>query len=339
MPYKFIFFIQTMLLIVSGQLNAQTPVDVIESSLKVNMIGEEFFYYGFAAGDKLIFNFEEATGKELKEVEITELPSTSRFIDYKTSRITNKTLLISKTGIYRFRFTNSAISGRICKYKIQRIPASAATQNFDPVVYTHVVDDTTYVSEMEDVLSKTDTIISNFQDRVLKINSVSSGNNKSNFNFVLPENTVAWSYYISAEKEGLDIYDKANREFIANSAPVIAKFPLYTILAGVALGKPAAIMKLQTGEDINYWIMDGDNVALFSSGGQFRFIKKGKVVNDFSRVDPRKGSLYFCLANDNEKEPVNVTVKITTVQVNEAIETKPSTRMIITQKSKMYLKN
>ena len=38
---------------------SQTPVDVAESTLKVGILGEEIFYYGFAEGDKLIFNFEE----------------------------------------------------------------------------------------------------------------------------------------------------------------------------------------------------------------------------------------------------------------------------------------
>ena len=65
---------------------AQTPVDVAESTLKVGALSEEVFYYGFAAGDQLIFNFEEVKGKELKELEIVELPGTSKFMDYKTKK-------------------------------------------------------------------------------------------------------------------------------------------------------------------------------------------------------------------------------------------------------------
>ena len=340
MNHKLIFSIQLLVLLSGTQLNGQTPVDVAESTLKVNILGEEVFYYGFAEGDKMIFNFEETNGKELKEVEILELPSASKFIDYKTSRITNKTILISKTGIYKFRFTNSSISVRVCKYKIQRIPASAATQNFNTIVYTHIVDDTAYTTVQEDYIAKTDTVITNFQDRVLKINTTTtSGGNKATFSFVLPENTVAWSYYISADKQGLVGYEEANKAFISNSGLIITKFPTYNILAAVAIGRPATITKLQTGEDINYWITDGDNVGLFSSGAQFRYIKKGKAVNDYSRMEARKGNLYFCLSNDNVTEPVAVTVKITAIQVNEALETRPGKRMIITQKSKMYLKN
>lgn len=50
---------------------AQTPVDIVENTLKVAPQGEVVFYYGFAEGDQLIFNFEEVNGKELKELEIS----------------------------------------------------------------------------------------------------------------------------------------------------------------------------------------------------------------------------------------------------------------------------
>ena len=113
-----IFILSTGLLSALGGYG-QTPVDVAESTLKVGILGEEIFYFGFAEGDKLIFNFEEVNGKELKEIEIIELPSTSKFSDYKSKKIENKILNIKRTGIYKFRFSNSAISGRICKIKIQ----------------------------------------------------------------------------------------------------------------------------------------------------------------------------------------------------------------------------
>jgi hypothetical protein len=62
----------------STRLYAQAMVDVFETTLKIGGLGEEVFYYGFAEGDQLIFNFQEVNGKELKEIEITELPSSSR---------------------------------------------------------------------------------------------------------------------------------------------------------------------------------------------------------------------------------------------------------------------
>ncbi len=340
MQRKFILTTQLLVCLYSTQLHAQTPVDVIETTLKVGMMGEEFFYLGFAEGDKMIFSFEEANGKEMKEVEIVGLESNFKFNEYKTSKISNKTIEVLKTGIYKFRFINGGIGVKMCKYKIQRIPASAATQNFNCTVYTHTVNDTTYINEDEDVLAKTDTVITNFMDRTLRVNAIiAPAGNKANFNFVLPENTIAWSYYISTDNAGQQAFDDANKELVSVSAMPVKKFPLYNIMSAVALNREAVIKKLDTGEDISYWIMDGDNSTLFSAGLQFRYIKKGKAINDYSKMEPRKGNLFFCFSNDNATEPVTVTVKITAIQANEKMETTQAKRLIITPKSKMYLKN
>src|SRR5262245_30921480 len=114
-------------LLMTMEFYGQSPVNVAETTLKVGLMGEEFFYLGFAEDDKMIFNFEEENGKDLKEVEITAIESSFRFIEYKTSKILSKTFDVQKTGIYKFRFMNGGIGVKLCKYKIQRIPASAAT--------------------------------------------------------------------------------------------------------------------------------------------------------------------------------------------------------------------
>ena len=340
MNWKFIVPIQLLVILSATRISSQTPVDVIETSLKVAIMGEEIFYLGFAEGDKVIFSFEETNGKELKEVEIVELPGTSRYLELKTSKIVNKTLDIPKTGIYKFRFTNSAITPRICKYKIQRIPANASMKSFNTTVFTHTVNDTTFINEDEDFIAKSDTVITNFQDRIIKVNPLgTAGGNKTSFNFILPENTVAWSFYICTDKTGQEIYSEANKELLSTSSSITEKFPLYNILTAVALNRPATILKMETGPSVNYWIMDADNVAPFSAGTQFRYIKKGKGINDYARMEPRKGNLYFCFSNDSTTEPVSVTIKITAVQANEAMETRQGKRMIITPKQKMYLKN
>ena len=337
---KFLILFLTFGISSISRLYAQAPVDVAESTLKVGAFGEEFFVFGFAEGDQLVFNFEEATGKDLKELEIIELPSSSKYMEYKTKKIENKTIRIAKTGIYKFRFANGGLGIRLCKYKIQRIPASPATQHFDPTVYWHTVSDTTYTTIQETFLSNTDTVITNFQDRVVKVNAISgSATNKTVSNFVLPENTIAWSYYITADPSGLQVYDDASKKLTPVSGSVIAKSPMYGPLAALSINTPSYLTKLPSGEDINYWIVEGDNSNLFLNGAQFRYIKKGKAINDFSRMDYRKGSLFFCFSNDNATEPVTVTVKITAIHVNEILDTRPGKSMQIVPKTEMYLKN
>ena len=318
----------------------QKPIDVAESSIKVGIKAEEEVYFGFAEGDQLIFSFEEANGKEMKEVEIVEMPATSKFMEYKTSKIENKTINVLRTGIYKFRFANSAILPRVCKYKIQRIPAGAATQHFNTTVYFDEYNDTTYTNEVETFVDRSDTVISNFQDRTIKVNPLTApGSSKTTFNFVLPENTVAWSYYVCADKGGQQVYQEAAKTLASNSGRVMEKFPKYGPLAAVALEAPSYLIRIDTGQHINYWIVENENEELFRNGEQFRFIKKGKGINDFARMEPGDRAFYFCLHNDYKDAPVTVMVKITAILINEKFSSEPVRKMHVTVKKGMHLKN
>lgn len=321
------------------RLHSQAPVMVVESTLKLGPFKEEVFYYGFAAGDKLVFNFEEANKKELKEVEIMEMPSTSRFMDYKTKKIENKTLDIVNTGIYKFRFTNSNVFPKVCKFSIQRVPASAATQNFNTTVYTHTVNDTIYTTDQEEYNDRTDTVVENFLDRNIKLLTTTSGNNKAAFNFLLPENTIAWSYYLYTNDAGKKIYDDAAKKVSTSSYP--SKFQNnYSPLAAEIYGTESFLKKLTTGKQVNFWIVEGENADSFMHGAQFKFMKKGSIVNDYARMDNRKGTLNFCFSNGTSTEPMTVTVKITSIHINEVPRIRAVRRMVgIQPKQEQYLKN
>jgi len=319
---------------------AQQTIDIVESVVKVGIKGEESVYYGFAAGDQLIFSFEETNGKEMKEVEILEMPANSRFMDVKTSKIDNKTITVPRTAIYKFRFANSALLPRTCKFKLQRIPGSAATQNFNSTVYYDTYYDTSYVTELENYVSKSDTIVNNFQERTVRVNPTSApGTSKATFNFMLPENTVAWSYYLTAEKTGQQVYQDAGKVLASNAVQAVSKFPTYGPLAAVALDRPSYLTRLDTGLHINYWVVESDNADPFMTGQQFRFVKKGRAVNDFSRMEPLDKAFNFCFHNDYKDTPVSVTVKITAILINETLASKEVRRMIVTPRSGMHLKN
>jgi hypothetical protein len=326
-------------MLIAFNTSGQKPVTVAESTVKLGPFKEEMFYYGFAAGDKLIFNFEEANKKELKEIEIMEMPSTSRYMEYKIQKIENKTLDIVNTGIYKFRFTNSNVFPKICKFSIQRIPASEATQNFNTTVYTHMVDDTVYTTEQENYIERTDTILQNFQDRSIKIQTAAStSGNKAVMNFILPENTIAWGYYIYTNDAGKKIYEDAAKKIAEGPTP--AKFTNYGPLAAQVYGTESYLKKLPPDKPINYWIVEGDNADLFMKGEQFKYMKKGTVVNDYARMDNRKGTLYFCFSNGTATEQVTVTIKITSMHINEVPKVRMVKRVIsIKPKPEMYLKN
>lgn len=319
----------------------QSTIDIAENTLKIAPSSEEAFYFGFAEGDQMIFNFEEINGKELKELEISLLSSFSIFMDYKTKKIENKTLTIAQTGIYKFRFANAnIISGRVCKFKIQRIPESDKTKKFNTTVFKRRVYDTTYYNDPEQYIVKSDTVVSEVISQTAKVHSeMHHTTNKTTTNFVLPPNTIAWSYYIGVNQAGQDAYKTATKQLVSNSTPLVSKLIGSSPLTALALGAVSYLSQIQGGESIDYYLVEGQNANLFSNNLAFNYYKKGKVVNDFAKMEPIKGSLFFCFSNSNTFKGVDVLVKVTAVQVNTIWDTRYIKKMNINSKEEMYLKN
>lgn len=334
---SYFIFVSTVL------VHTQPPIDVAENTLKIGGLGEEILYFGFAEGDQVLFSFEEMNGKELKEIEFLEYPSSSKFMDYKTKKIENKTLNINRTGIYKFRFTNSAIAGRVCKIKIQRIPGSEQTSKFNTSVYWRTITDTSYTTIQENYLVKRDTVIYNITDQITKVHSSTNLNgNKETFNFSLPKNTVSWSYYIGVDQTGREAYDQATKTLTKSAAPLLSRMPGYGPLAALALGGVSYLSSIQKGEDIDYYLVPNDNISeyAFRNGGQFTYYKKGKVVNDFSRMNaPLNGTFFFCFMNDNAITGVEVSVKVTAIVVNDTWGKRPIQKMHLSKREEPYLVN
>ncbi len=292
----------------------------------------------------MIFNFEELKGKELKEIEIIEMPAQSKFMDYKTKKVENKTLEITKTGIYKFRFANTGLGGRICKFKIQRIPATEATKNFNSSVYWRTVNDTTYIPTDERYLISSDTTIVNVLEQVPKIssqNALNGNSNKTLVDFDLPPGTISWSYYIGVGKEGKEAYDIATQKFISTAASVVSKIPGYGTMAALALHGINYFSKVQGEDNVKYWfITDWNNVLLFKNDRTFLQYKQGDVINDaYQMRQPFKGKIYLGLLNDNIADPIEVIIKVTAITVKQEWETRNVQKMNIVARQEGYLKN
>lgn len=339
-----LFFITPLLFSISLYSWAQQPpIEVTDNTLKVAAFGEEVFYFGFAEGDRIIFNFEEVKGKELKEIEIIEMPSSSKFMDYKTKKIENKSLDIIKTGIYKFRFANTGLGGRVCKFKIQRIPASEATKNFNCSVYWRTVYDTSYTPVQEKFLVSSDTSIVNIVDQISKVSSQTAMNGNSNRNIIdfdLPAGTISWSYYIGVGTEGKEAYNKATETFLKSAATVVSKISGYGAMAALALNGINYFNKTDGRDNVKYWfISDWNNVLLFNSGNSFRQYKQGDVINDAYQMKvPNQGKVYLALMNDNFREPIEVIVKATAISVRQAWDTRIIQKMNVMSRQEGYLK-
>jgi hypothetical protein len=319
---------------------SQTPVDVAESTLKISGLSEEVFYYGFCQGDQILFSFQEVNGKELKEIEIIEYPSSSKYMDYKTSKIENKSISVIKNGIYKFRFNNSALSGRIIKYKIQRIPSSESSKIFNTNVIWKTLYDTSYRTVQETYLLRKDTVINQLSDVVSKLHSKGNSNgNSSTVNFALPKNTVSWSYFIGVDQQSQDMFSNATNQLSKTAGSTLSNIPGYGPMAALALGGVSYLTTLQKGEDVDFYLMDNTNYPLFQAGQQFSYYKKGRVISDFSQMSLPRGSYVIYLSNDNMVTPISVSVKVVAIVVNEVWATRPIQKMDVVSRQEPFMTN
>jgi hypothetical protein len=283
-------------------------------------------------------------GWSLKELEVSEYPSSVKFMDYKVRKIDKKKIYISRTGIYKFRLVNPEASARICKIRIQRIPASTGTQDFSSSVYWRTVQDTTYIPTQEKYLMRRDTSAQTLVERVTKIgtSNIFYGKlNKDLIDFTLPAGTVSWSYYIGVGTEGQKAFVKAKRGFFNTAASVASHIPGYGTMAALAMYGINAFSMIQGEDNVKFWFIDDEiNASMFKTGKKFRSFKQGDVLNDAAQMKkPLTGKIHLGLLNDNSIEPINVTVSVTAIVVSEQNSIRNNKLMKILSREEGYLKN
>jgi len=226
-------------LLISSILFAQVPaVDVADLNVKVGGTKTEKLYYGFAAGDQIVFNFEELKGKPLKELEIIELPSSSKFSDFKTSLVSGKTIKVHKTAVYQFSFKNSAVSSRICKVNIQRIPKSSDLSSFNTNWEWKTLYDTSYVPYTEDSLVGYDTrLVPYTKKELVRVDTT--------YLEVHSPETEIWMYSRGSMKACLGNSASCTKQKIPLSYPINTEYLL--VWVGVGQETRQAFNKLAAG--------------------------------------------------------------------------------------------
>lgn len=334
---------------------AQEPIDVTDQTIKIGGTRSEEIMLGFAPGDKIVFNFTEINGKDLKEVEVIEYPETSKFSDFKTSKIENKILSVLKQSVYIFRFKNTALGGRICKINIQRIPANDQTKTFNTTVSwvakqdttwnTFTKDiligyDTTYVQSTKKELVKTERKEELIMDKPQRVHSTTNQNsNRTSLFFTLPQNiislnkttkVIAWAYWVG-------VGDEANRAWQSNvkvMQSAITKGAAYftTTLGALAIGVVAELLTPKLGEDVYYAVTNQQNRDLFLAGQQYRIFDEGKGMAGYRKFDDPgmcQGTYFINMSNDNSFLGIDATVKVIAIVETNEYEDKAFTDMVV----------
>lgn len=337
---KYIALIPMMLLI-SGY--GQVPVTICESVLKLGAMSEENLYYSFQAGDYIVFDFEEINGKELKEIEIVELPSFSRYKNFRQSKVEDKRVYVNQKSVFQFRLKNGAAMGRVCKVKIQRIPKSDKTQLFNTGWKWETVYDTIYEPYTQDSLVGYDTLRyketvkeevgSSLQEEDLlpggkPITIKSSGiivhdNPRAFVKVTLPQNmetiyqtkkVIAWAYWIGVGESDESIFTK-NKELLNTTVSSVVGFS--NPIALFALGAVSDLI-IPSGkkDNVKYKITNSINKELFMNGSACLSYDEGYGKGGVGRFIESKmcqGDYYICMYNENIHDRLHVIVRAVAV--------------------------
>lgn len=324
-------------------LSQQNPVDVTDQTIKIGGMKEEILYFGFEEGDQIVLNFEEIDGKELKEIEVLEYPSISKYSDFKVSNVVDKTIRITHKSIYAFRFYNGAVSGRICKIRIHRIPANEQTKDFNSAVIWVTKQDTTWNTYTKDVIVGYDTTYKDVTkkelvktelkeeilfDKMQKVHSQTNENgNKTWVFFTLPQNqpfgyetkkVVSWAYWVGVGEEANNAWKK-NVQAISGIVQAVATY-YTTPLGGHLAGHLTSLVLPQSGEDVIYALVNEENKNLFMGGYTYSAWDHGKGIASYKKfTDPGlcSGKFYVVLANDNYALGIDVSVKVSAmIEIN-----------------------
>ncbi|HTE25540.1 hypothetical protein [Flavitalea sp.] len=334
-------------------------IDVTDQTIRLGGGKKEELMFGFAAGDKIIFNFLEENGKDVKEIEIIEYPTLSRFSDYKTASVKNKEIIVSQQGVFIFRLKNSSLAKRICKLKIQRVPASAATERFnssvswinkqDTVWQSYTTDvvigyDTSYIARTKRVLVRSEVEEQLISDEIQKINSQQKIENRTSVVVSLPINNrtlykttrvVSWAYWVGVGPEATRAWQQNQRTVRTQN------MDYYTPLGAYANNNLTYLALPKTGQQINYFIADQANRDLFMQKQPFRYIDDGKGFGGyrkFTTADQCQGSYYICFENLNLLGYADVTIKVIALVEKSYFEDQAYEEQVITPITEKQIK-
>jgi hypothetical protein len=197
----------------------------------------------------------------------------------------------------------------------------------------------------EKYTEKSDTVAVNFLNQTVKVPGkqgipTASNSNRAIIELALPENTIAWAYYIGTGDEGKEAHYSGREKFISNAACGESKMQGYGTMAALAMTGKNYFEAANSGNRIKYWfINDYNNALLFQQEKSFLQFKQGNVVNEAARMQqPLQGKTYLGFVNENASEE-EVLVKATAITVISQYNTRTVQKLNVTSRQEPYLKN
>lgn len=305
--------------------HAQDPVPVADQTFKLN--GKTEFVYAFAEGDQVQLVARELTGKEIKAVEFLQIPDYHLFRAYELDSVLEKTIFIPKTGVYLLRFTETGLSKKICRFTLNRTPASAETARLNTRVEWDINQYPDYAVRKRAVeTGKKLEVIPLGGQVTVQASKFYLKKPVNVYQFTLPPNTVRWAYRISVGQATADARRRDAEKLksaLQGGATKIMGVQPQTALAAFALGFAIDLTASTAGEDVEYAVVNYDNWTKFAENKEYSaFMQQSGVSVDVQRrYAPLQGTYYFALKSDNWMDDINVNIDIEAVTEIPVFET------------------
>lgn len=307
----------------TAALNAQ----ILVADQTFKMDGRHEFTYALAQGDTAILTVQDLAGRQIKSVEFLQFPDNMIFRAYELDSLLDKRIVIPHTGVYQLRFSESGMSKKVCRFTLHRAPASAETGRFDTRVSWDVRQYPQYQVLHRSVIVGTRTdVVSLGGQATVPGSKFGIKKSVSNYQFTLPPHTVRWAYRLSVGQAAAEARRKDQEKFsqlLKQGAVKMASYQPETALAAFALGMAIDLTMSTTGENVEYVLLDGDNLNKFLKGEPYQaYIQQPSVAVDVQRrYSPLEGTWFFGLRNDNWVDDIVVSIDIEAVTETPVYQT------------------
>ena len=251
--------------------------------------GEHEYFYAFAEGDQLDVEVGLVTGSRIKKVELIAWPDRVVYSGYDLDTLVSRRIVIPHTGVFLWRITEQGLGKKVCRFVIYRTASGSSTARIDTRVGWDIKKRTQWVVERRRVETGTKTDSYSISGQVSVPGSkIGLGSNRVAYRFELPSNTVQWAYRIGVSQVAQEARRKDTEllaELTKKGAMKLVAFQPQTALAAYAMGMAVQLTTSTVGEDIEYALVDADNLQRFMRGAdQYdAYMWQGSVSVDAQR--------------------------------------------------------
>lgn len=264
-----------------------------------------FYMYAFEKGDEIVVNLDMTNEKGTNAIYVSTYPdgvtvySNDSFQDLENVRIK-----VEERSIYTFVFSSMHAFNRDAQLRVERVPASDETKDFNTAVTKKKV------YSVEQIQKPLHQFVNSGSNSTFK-----GGKSRVLVPINLPPNTVKWYYEFSAFRDTEKV-DQMTSIFglAAELSSLIDETGLLEFGINQLTSPP--------GSDVcDIYILDHENSSLFTSKERYVYYTEGTRENLTSGVVEVDGGssdlLYIGIRNPSDFHGINVLIEVVAIVVEE----------------------